>query len=146
MESIKGIILGFCTVSLVLGMLYMLRAEKTVTEKSVRFAFAVIFLSVTVMSVAKILGICGELPTLPSSGEYNNTLTDTYAYSAKQVAAAALTDSGINFEEISVHTDKTDTGDIFIKRITVVSDAAAQKIKGCLFSVIETNEVEVINE
>ena len=44
MESIKGIILGFCMVSLVLGMLYMLRAEKTVTEKSGRFAFAVIFL------------------------------------------------------------------------------------------------------
>lgn len=146
MESIKGIILGFCTASLVLGLLYMLRAEKTATEKSVRFAFAVIFLSITVLSIAKILGLSRHLPTFSSSYEYNHTYTDVYAYSVEQVAAAALGDGGINFKEISVQTDKNDGGDIFIKRITVVSGGNAEKIKGCIFSVIETNEVEVINE
>ncbi len=146
MESIKGIILGFCAVSLVLGALYMLRAEKSATEKSVRFAFAVIFLCVTVLSVAKIAGLKNEIPTFERNKEYTHTYTAMYTESVKQVVSAALYDHGIKFKEISVITDKTDVGDIFIKRITVAAVGEAERIKSCILSVIETNEVEVINE
>lgn len=146
MEEIKGVVLGFCAASLVLGAVYMLRAEKTATEKSVRFAFAIIFLCITVLSVAKITGVKINTKQVFNNKEYMSGYAELYSSSAKLVAEAALFDSGIDFEKISVLADKSESGSIFIKRVTVQSPQNPEKIKACILSVIETNEVEVINE
>lgn len=146
MSSIKGIVLGLCAASLVLGATYMLRPTKAATEKSIRFAFAVIFLSIMVVSVASLVKKDFSFDKVRTSEEYLDSAAGVIRAQAEFLSGEVLRQQGINFKKISVLTDKSESGDIFIKRITVVSGEDPKSIRKHITRVIETDGVEVRNE
>ena len=146
MSSVKGVVLGICAASLVLGAVYMLRPSGTVTEKSIRFAFAVIFLSVTVISVSALFKKEFRPGSLAADNTYIESAAEIVSAQAEYLTGEILQENNIEFKKISVLTDKTENGDIFIKRITVVSGEDFEKVREYITSVIETNGVEVIDE
>jgi hypothetical protein len=146
MSSVKGVVLGVCAASLVLGAVYMLRPSGAVTEKSIRFAFAVIFLSVTVLSVSALFKKEFRQESLAADNTYIESAAEIVSAQAEYLTGEILQENNIEFKKISVLTDKTENGDIFIKRITVVSGEDFEKVREYITSVIETNGVEVIDE
>lgn len=146
MSSIKGIVLGLCAASLVLGATYMLRPTRAATEKSIRFAFAVIFLSIMVVSVSTLVKKDFSFNSMQSEGMHLDSAEGIIQVQAEYLSSEVLRQQGIDFKKISVLTDKSESGDIFIKRITVVSGEDPQSIRKHITRVIETNGVEVRNE
>lgn len=146
MSSVKGVVLGICAASLVLGAVYMLRPSGAVTEKSIRFAFAVIFLSVTVLSVSALFKKEFRPGSLAADNTYIESAAEIVSAQAEYLTGEILQENNIEFKKISVLTDKTENGDIFIKRITVVSGEDFEKVREYITAVIETNGVEVIDE
>lgn len=145
MSGIKGIILGFCAASLALGAIYMLRPKGAV-EKSIRLAFAVIFLCITVMSVAGIFEKDIKVSIESASADFTTTAQRLTEIQAAELCRSLLSEKGFNFTEIKVYTDNLEDGSIFIKRITVTSRDNPEEIKKCILSAVLTNGVEVINE
>ncbi len=146
MSSIKGIVLGLCAASLVLGATYMLRPTRAATEKSIRFAFAVIFLSIMVVSVSTLVKKDFSFNSMQSESMHLDSAEGIIQVQAEYLSSEVLRQQGIDFKKISVLTDKSESGDIFIKRITVVSGEDPQSIRKHITRVIETNGVEVRNE
>ncbi len=145
MSEIKGIILGLCAASLVLGAVYMLRPKSNV-EKSIRFAFAVVFLSITVVSGAGILKKDIKIADINVNADFISTAEELTRVQAEYLAEQVLLENGCEFQKISVLTDKSVDGGIFIKRVTVISRYNPEEIRQSILSVIETDGVEVINE
>lgn len=145
MSEIKSVILGLCIASISLGSMYMLRPSGA-TEKSVRLSFAVIFLSLLVVSLSNLLktDFNGIKFTFNSfSNDYSENIVSTQA---EFLCQEILKEKGIDFKGIEIFTDKTEDGSISIKRITVESTAEPDAIKNSIAAVIATDGVEVIND
>ncbi len=145
MSEIKSVILGLCIASVSLGAMYMLRPVGA-TEKSVRLNFAVIFLSLLVVSVASLLGTdFGDMKISVdnSSSFYSENIV---CAEVEYLCGEILKEKGMDFKEITVFTDKNGQGGISIKRITVESTAEPEAIRQSITAVIATDGVEVIND
>ncbi len=145
MSEIKSVILGLCIASVSLGAMYMLRPVG-VTEKSVRLSFAVIFLSLLTVSVATLLHTDFDEVKINVDNTGTSYSEKIISAEAKFVCEEILKEKDIKFNEIKVFTDKTDSGSISIKRITVESEAEPELIKQSITAVIATDGVEVIND
>lgn len=145
MSSFKGIVLGICAASLVLGAVYILKPVGA-AEKSIRFTFALIFLCITVIPSFKLLKKDFSHFTVniqKNSDKSEEKLTEFYA---EYLCNTVLSENGYAFEKIEIFTDKNNDSGIFIKNIRVISDGDAKGITDCILSVVEAGGVEVINE
>lgn len=145
MNEFKSVILGICIASVGLGAMYMLRPEGA-TVKAVRFAFAVIFLTLTVTLIVSLFAK-GErlLPSL--SGSYEFISAEAIAkIEAEQLTREVLKEKGIKYDKIEIFTNKDDGGGISIKRITVKTSENPEYIRDSITAVIKADGVEVINE
>ncbi len=145
MSEIKSVILGLCIASISLGAMYMLRPTGA-TEKSVRLSFAVIFLSLLVISVSSILHIDFNKIKITLNNSFNDSSENIVSAEAKFLCQEILKEKGIDFKGIEIFTDKTDDGSISIKRITVESTAEPDAVRQSITAVLATDGVEVIND
>ena len=145
MNEFKSVILGICIASIGLGAMYMLKPEGA-TAKAVRFAFAVIFLTLTVTLVVSLF-VKGDrlLPSLSSDTELLS-YESIARLEAEQLAAEVLKEKGIKYEKIEIFTNKEDSGSISIKRITVKTNENPEYVRDSITAVIKADGVEVINE
>lgn len=145
MNDFKAVILGICIASVCLGAMYMLKPKGNM-EKSVRFGFAVIFLTLTIsLFVSLFKGGGKAVPTYALSPDYSVSEKIT-EISARQIVAEVLRENGLKFEEIKIFTNIEESGGISIKRITVKTSENAEKVIGSINAVIKSDGVEVINE
>lgn len=145
MKTFSQVILGFSAASLILGAVYMLRPSGKM-EKSVKFAFSVIFLSVIIAAFAGLLKINTPFSVKASSADLTETAEAVTKYRAEYLCEALLKENGINFNKILVNTDISADGSIGIKRVTVFTNNTQNGIKELILSAVMAREVEVINE
>lgn len=113
-------------------------------SKSVKYLLSLVFL-VMVVSAAG-MGV--------KNLDINFDFTQQAAVSTEQLEGVnirlifeeTLRQNGINFEEITVFTDKLETGGISITKVIIRSDCEKEKISSVLSNVANSIEVEVINE
>lgn len=145
MNEFKAVILGICIASVSLGAMYMLKPSGNM-EKTVRFGFAVIFLTLTLSLFISLFGGGNKLmPASAPSPDYSATERIT-KISARQIVAEVLAEKGLKFKEIEIFTNIDESGGISIKRITVKTDENAERVIGSINAVINSGGVEVINE
>lgn len=138
------IFLGFSAAAVTVGALLVLKPSGS-TGKSVLYIFTLIFVCIAVSLVTKVKKADIQVSVTPS-GDMTSTAADMTAVQAEYICRAALTDAGISFNKISVNTDITDDGSIFISKITVYSPCDAQRITQTVTDTLQTNGVEVIDE
>lgn len=145
MNEFNSVILGICIASVGLGAMYMLRPDGA-TAKAVRFAFAVVFLTLTVTLFVSLFAK-GEklLPSLSGSTEFT-AATAIAKIEAEQLTREVLKEKGIKYEKIEVFTNKESDGSISIKRITVKTNENPSYVRDSITAVIKADGVEVINE
>lgn len=134
--------MALCASSVFIGALFMLCPDGTM-KKSVTFVLSLVFLA-SVISAGGI-GLKYEKTKLePTPVSISSDELDTYT--ARYVYEYALKKAGIDFEEITVYTDKNDSGSIFISKISVKSAEEKGKITEALQDAAKNIEVEVNNE
>lgn len=143
MKFFSQLIVAFCASSVFIGILFLLCPDG-VMSKSVKYILSLSFL----VSVIVAAGI-----TVKTEGfEFTQfdlpqeTLQNTQAKTAKQVYSYALSQAGINFDEIELSTNKLEDGSIIINKIIIYSDADREKIIETLGEAAQNFEVEIINE
>ena len=137
------LVCSFCASAVFIGALYMLCPDG-VMNKTVKYILGLCFL----LSVISVSGITAEMPqidfTLPESAKETERSLDIS--SAEYVISRMLTASGIEFSQITVCTDKSQNGSIFINKVIILSSAEREKILSCLGEMAKNYEVEIINE
>ena len=140
MSTVKTFITAFCTGAVLLGVLYIL-VPKGRIKKAVQYAFCLSFLCIVLSAAVKLSG--SDFPSFKSDNRSfgNDNLS---AALAKSVFAAALKENNINYEKITVFTDKTESGGISITKVYVYTAADYRDVK----AVIGSNDYKlvVINE
>lgn len=125
MNAFKGFIMSVCTLFCVLGGLFIL-SPKGKFEKPVRYVFALVLLICTVSSALQFMKTDFSF----SFDSFTQADTsDISVYTAKKVYETALENEGIDFEKISLITDKLENGSINITKIIILSDDDPEKIK-----------------
>lgn len=125
MNAFKGFVMSVSTLFCVLGGLFLLRPKGTF-EKPVRYVFALVLLICT-LSVA--LSFMKSDFSFSFESYVPKDISDISAETAAMVYETALENAGIEFEKISVFTDKLDGGGINITKIIVKSNDDPEKIK-----------------
>lgn len=141
MSAFLSFLSAFCVGCVVLGGLYLLVPEGKL-QKAVRYTFSLCFLCILITSI----GTIGSLDfKIEQKSEDEFVSVGAAAESARIVFERALTNSEISFRKITVLTDKTDDGSIFISKVTVFSNENRDKILN-IISGDGSFEVEVVNE
>ena len=141
MSALSSFLSAFCIGCVVLGGLYLLVPEGKL-QKAVRYTFSLCFLCILISSI----GTIGRLDfKIEQKNENEFVSVAAAAESARIVFERALTASNVNFRKITVLTDKTDNGSIFISKVTVFSSENEDKILNVI-SGDGSFEVEVVNE
>ena len=136
MSGFLSFVTGFCSVCILIGMLYMLVPEGTMSN-SVKYVFALCFLCCILSGT---IGISKIRATDFDLGAKQSYVTeDMAARTAEQIFSRALMSKNIDFTKIRVITDKTDDGGISIIKVIVYSSAPAEDI----YSVISSDDYEV---
>ena len=141
MSDFASFLSAFCVGCVVLGGLYLLVPEGKL-QKAVRYTFSLCFICILITSIGTIGSLDFKIEQ-KNEGEFISV--GAAAESARIVFERALTNAEINFRKITVLTDKTDSGSIFISKVTVFSNDDENKILS-LISGDGSFEVEVINE
>lgn len=141
MASINQFIISFCTGCVLLGFLYMLCPSGNMSA-SVKYVFCLCF-------VCCVIGAAFSM-TSPDFSEFDSFETSDLlteqntAITAQSVFSEALRQQNISFRKITVNTNKTSDGSIFISKVTVFTSEPEQNVLAVLQS--DNYEVVVINE
>lgn len=141
MSALTSFLSAFCIGCVVLGGLYLLVPEGKL-QKTVRYTFSLCFLCILITSIGTIGSLDFKIEQ-KDEGEFISV--GAAAESARIVFEKALTNSEISFRKITVLTDKTNNGSIFISKVTVFSSENEDKIL-TVISGDGSFEVEVVNE
>lgn len=126
-----------------IGALHMICPDG-VMGKSVKYILSLIFIAAVIASASfSIKNFDWDIDYGIPAAESGDSMQ---VAAAEYVYAAALKSAGINFSEITVCTDKSDSGSIIISKVIIYSDCESAKIKEALGAVAENYEVEIINE
>lgn len=144
MKNILSFIASFCGAGIFIGAFYMLCPQGAVS-KSVRYVLSLVFI-LTVITAAGI-GI-GNLENISFStpGSEEIKTQDLEISSAKYVYSYLLEKNDIDFNKITVCTDKRSDGSIDIIKVIIYSQCEGEKILNALSEVANNIEVEVVNE
>lgn len=115
-----------------------------VMEKSVKYILTLVFILSVVSAAAISLGKWEYEEFDFSYAQIDTSALDISA--ARYVYASALQAEQIDFSEITVCTDKTESGSISISKVIICSDCEKQRILAALAEVAENTKVEIINE
>lgn len=141
MSGFSSFLVGFCGASVLMGILYLLCPEGTMSS-AVKYVFALCFLCSVLCGVT---GIKGTIkPQIEVSAQNSYVDEESAAVCAEQIFAQALREQNIDFRKIKVITDKTDNGGISIIRVNVCSTAPESEILRVISS--EDYEVRIIND
>lgn len=143
MSSISSAICGFCAACVFIGALFMLCPDGALS-KSVKYTLSLVFL-LAVISAAGI-GVKNFDADFFKTEQTDISTEQLTELNIRLVFEETLRKNGINFEEISVFTDKLETGGISITKVIIRSDCEKEKIFEVLGNVSNSVEVEVINE
>ncbi len=141
MNSLNTFIIGFCVSCVVLGLLFIL-VPSGALNKPVKYIFSLCF-------VCCIIGTAVSLPSLDFSDfeklQTGEILTEqNTAFTAQSVFCEALKSKNINFQKITVDTNKMNDGSIIISKITVYTSEEAERVLEVIGS--DSYEVVIINE
>lgn len=143
MSWLNSFLTSVCAAMILIGALYLISPDGSMA-KPVRYVLSLCFLAI-IVSFAP-LGAARfdfDYKAEQFSGKSEAELiTDAAVYVYKQ----ALTAAGINFNEITVCTDKSENGSISITKILIYSNEADYKIREALADAAKNYEVVVINE
>lgn len=140
MKNLGSFIVSFCGVCAAVGGISMILPSGKIS-KSVKQ-----IISLTV--ICAFLGLFAVLLNIKISADksiYDTDFSVNYEETVKTVFESALKSKNIKFREITVYTDKTQDGRIFITKVTVYSAESKAKIVSAIGNGSEY-EVEVINE
>ena len=142
MNIIYSFLTTLCAVCVIIGALQLLAPEGAMS-RPVKYILSLVFLAVTVCSaLPRAAKIDFNIPAARVTTDEGELLST----SAEYVYAAALNNAGIKFFEITVCTDKTESGGILISKVYIRSDYPEFKVKEALGKAAENYEVVVINE
>lgn len=140
MSEINSFIVSFCSVSILLGALYMLCPSGNMSL-CVKYVFCLCFVCCVLSSVISI----PEIDFSFLDGETPQPLTEqNVAVTAQTIFCEALNRENINFRKIMVDTNKLQDGSITISKITVFTTESLGRVMEVLDS--DSYEVVVINE
>lgn len=135
MNGIKDAVLSVCAAMVFSGIMLLLAPSGG--EKTLRFVMSLVVICVLLSTVS-----CSENVEIPKIGksefEYTEELASSAAYSSVE---AFLNDNNLKFSSLSVFTDKTDNGSIFISKICVTTSEPDADVAGFLKLEFPTAEV-----
>lgn len=141
MSGFLSFVTGFCSVCILIGMLYMLIPEGTMSN-AVKYMFALCFLCCVLSGTLGISEI--NVNNFEFAAEQTYVTEEMAAHTAEQIFSHALQSKNIVFTKIRVITDKLDGGGISIIKVIVYSSAPTEDILAVISS--DDYEVSVINE
>ena len=143
MNYLSSFLSAFCAASILIGCLYIICPEGKLS-KPIKYVFSLLFVVIIIS--------CSKIPLFDTKIDFTTPDINTSTYedlqisSAKYVYAYTLRSQKINFSEITVCTDKLEDGSIVISKVIIFSDCEKEKIINALGWLLETREVEIINE
>lgn len=136
-------ITSFCVGSVLIGSLYIICPKGNIS-KQIKYIFSLIFL-IIIISAANVPLKSIDFDTLsPKDIQIDTEALETRA--AEYVFSYTLKKQNINFQKISIFTDKTEDGSIVITKVVVVTNEPPQKVTNALAGLLDNREVEIINE
>lgn len=113
-------------------------------SKPVKFTFSAVFLLIFVSSLFAFLPKmqAKSTKTISASTAALTTLTNSQI---EYICRAALEDKKVSADKIEVDANISDSGDIYINKLTVYTAADAEAVKEILKDIFKLDEVEVIN-
>ncbi len=142
MSGLSSFITAFCVCLVLLGFLYILCPGGSMS-KPIKYVFCLCFICCMLSSTALLKNVDFSEVSFDNS-EHQIITEEMSANTARQVFASALTKSGIDFEKITVHTNKMNDGSISIIKVIIYTSASPDAVKAVFDNV--DFEVEVINE
>ncbi len=144
MGNLKQVLIGFSAAAVFIGALTMLYPSGKM-EKSVKYAFSLIFLCacVSLFCVALKIDISLELPTVSYNTDSIKSAAETQS---EFLCKKLLNECKIPYKKIRVQTNIDETGSIYINRITVYTDCEKEKVYKSLEGLIDAKQVTVIYE
>lgn len=143
MSWFNSFVTSLCAAGICFGALYILCPEGKMS-KSVKYVFSLCFLLI-IISVAGITVKKADF-NFDLSSEINTDTVDTQIAIAEYTYGLALKIAGIDFSEITVFTDNSDTDSINISKVLIYSDSNRERIITALGEAAKNFEVVVINE
>lgn len=143
MNTFLDFITVFCSAAMLFGGIFILKPSGN-TAKTVKYVFALIFLCIVISALLKIK-IDDDFINTDNISQTVNTaaLRDDFI---RRTFEETLKVEGINFNQITVCTNKNENGSITISKVTVFSDDSAEKIIAALGGNNAEYEIEVIYE
>lgn len=141
MNEFATFLISFCSVSVLIGGLYMLCPKGTMNS-SVKYILCLIFLCCILHPIINIKNTDIDVKFSDFKPEISE---DAAELSVRLVFAEALKNADIEFSKITVCTDKNDDGSIIINEVIVYSSFPPETVIEVLGNSDEY-EVKVINE
>ncbi len=143
MNMITSVLSAFCASCVFIGALYMICPDGKIS-KSVKYVLSLVFL-LSVIAAAGISIKKAEVSfEIPKTQETDTSALD--AQTAKFVYSSILNANGISFSEITVSTDKSADGSIYISKVYIKSSEEESEILSALGEAAKNTEVEIRNE
>ncbi len=142
MRFLTDILLALCVSSVFIGVLFLISPDGNL-KNSVKYALSLAFIISVTASVS--IGDFG-FDFSPDIAEPNISYEEMAVANAKLVYGETLKQSGINFQDILVFTDKDEFDNIKIIKVVIRTDEAPSAIKEALKEVCDNIEVVVENE
>ncbi len=141
METVKNIAASISVSAVVIGAVYIICPDGVMSRQMKLIAGLLMILSLTVPFV----GVSIKVPKLEEMPDYSASAGAMISNQVCHLAKAALTDAGIEYEDIEVFMDISQSGDISIYRIYLygVSDGRASQV---LQSSLSGCEVVIVDE
>ena len=143
MSGLSAFLTTLCTSCVFIGAVHLICPDGTL-EKPVKYVLSLVFI-VTIISAAGFLkgGFNTDI-TFNTAAEVSDE--ELKAASARYVYGQLLKSGEINFNEITVCTDKTEDGSIVISKVIIYSDCDKQGVLAALGEAAKNLEVEIVNE
>lgn len=143
MNYISSVLIAFCVSAVFIGSLFMLCPDGTMS-KTVRYMLGICF----ILSVITAAGFTAPKTNikLDLSDPKTEANEDILLSCAEYTYGYALQAAGIDYEEILIFTDKSDSDSISITKVSVKTACPREKVLEALGQVAENIEVETENE
>lgn len=143
MNALNSFITAVCAACVIIGAAYLICPDGSM-QKPVKYVLSLVFIAV-IISAVPIARVKFDLNF--NAYEYSEKTEDELLISdAKYVYGSVLKKAGVNFNKITVCTDKTESGGISIIKISVSTNEPEYKVKEALNAAGVNYEVTVQNE
>ena len=143
MNALNSFITAVCAACVIIGAAYLICPDGNM-QKPVKYVLSLVFIAV-IISAVPIARVKFDLNF--NAYEYREKTEDELLISgAEYVYGSVLKKAGVNFNKITVCTDKTESGGISIIKIAVSTNEPEYKVKEALNAAGVNYEVTVQNE